>query len=48
MNNQAYEKGRRSYDRMLEACDKLVSSGNWQRVGASDIRLFLDMYNFCN
>ena len=44
MNNQAYEKGRRSYDKMLEACDQLVSSGNWQRVGASDIRLFLDMY----
>ena len=44
MNNQVYEKGRRSYDKMLEACDQLVSSGNWQRVGASDIRLFLDMY----
>ncbi|MBQ4608822.1 MAG: AAA family ATPase, partial [Clostridia bacterium] len=29
---------------MEEACSLLVSSGNWQRVGTSDIRLFLDMY----
>ena len=29
---------------MKAACDKLVTSGNWQRVGSSDITLFLDMY----
>ena len=44
MNPQAYEKGRRAYGDMSRACDQLVESGNWQRVGASDIRLFLDMY----
>ena len=29
---------------MEEACNALVNSGNWQRVGVSDIKLFLDMY----
>lgn len=29
---------------MEESCRQLVASGNWQRVGASDIKLFLDMY----
>ena len=29
---------------MDEACNQLVKSGNWQRVGSSDIKLFLDMY----
>ncbi|MDO5299126.1 MAG: AAA family ATPase [Clostridia bacterium] len=37
-------KGRAAYAQMADACDALVKSGNWQRVGASDIKLFLDMY----
>ena len=44
MSETAYEKGKNSYEIMKRACDKLVASGNWQRVGASDIKLFLDMY----
>ena len=42
--NEAINKGRQAYAQMEEACDQLVKSGNWQRVGASDIRLFLNMY----
>lgn len=42
--NDAMNKGRQAYARMEAACDMLVKSGNWQRVGASDVRLFLDMY----
>ena len=38
------EKGRAAYAKMADACDALVKSGNWQRVGASDITLFLNMY----
>lgn len=38
------KKGREAYGQMEDACDLLVSSGNWQRVGASDITLFLNMY----
>lgn len=38
------KKGRAAYRQMEEACEMLVSSGNWQRVGASDITLFLNMY----
>ncbi|MDO5378811.1 MAG: AAA family ATPase [Clostridia bacterium] len=38
------KKGRAAYRQMEEACELLVSSGNWQRVGASDITLFLNMY----
>lgn len=44
MSETAYEKGKNSYNVMKSACDRLVSSGNWQRVSASDIKLFLDMY----
>ena len=43
MNDQT-NKGREAYRQMKAACDKLVTSGNWQRVGSSDITLFLDMY----
>ncbi len=42
--NEQMNKGREAYAKMDRACELLVSSGNWQRVGASDIRLFLDMY----
>jgi len=42
--NESIEKGRQAYAQMEAACDQLVKSGNWQRVGASDIRLFLNMY----
>ena len=42
--NEPMKKGREAYQQMEAACDRLVSSGNWQRVGASDITLFLDMY----
>ena len=42
--NEQMEKGREAYRRMEEACSMLVSSGNWQRVSTSDIKLFLDMY----
>ncbi len=38
------KKGRAAFRQMEDACDLLVSSGNWQRVGASDITLFLNMY----
>lgn len=38
------EKGRAAYAQMADACDALLKSGNWQRVGASDITLFLNMY----
>lgn len=42
--NEQMKKGRAAYAQMEAACTALVESGNWQRVGASDIRLFLDMY----
>ena len=42
--NEQMKKGREGYAQMESACEQLVSSGNWQRVGASDIRLFLNMY----
>ncbi len=42
--SDAMDKGRQAYAQMEAACDQLVKSGNWQRVGASDIRLFLNMY----
>ena len=42
--NEQIQKGREAYQMMAGACDALVKSGNWQRVGASDIKLFLDMY----
>ena len=42
--NEQIQKGRAAYQQMESACDQLVKSGNWQRVGASDIKLFLDMY----
>lgn len=40
----SFEKGRAAYAQMEEACRRLAESGNWQRVGASDITLFLNMY----
>ncbi len=42
--SEPMKKGRAAYAQMDAACGMLVESGNWQRVGASDIRLFLDMY----
>ena len=42
--DEQMKKGHAAYMQMEDACDLLVKSGNWQRVGASDIRLFLDMY----
>jgi len=42
--DEQMNKGRAAYLQMEEACNALVSSGNWQRVGVSDIKLFLDMY----
>ena len=42
--DEQMKKGREGYALMAQACDALVKSGNWQRVGASDIKLFLDMY----
>ena len=42
--SEQMKKGRADYARMGDACSLLVESGNWQRVGTSDIRLFLDMY----
>ena len=42
--NEQMKKGREAYAQMASACNLLVQSGNWQRVGASDIKLFLDMY----
>ena len=42
--SEQMKKGREAYAQMDKACSLLVSSGNWQRVGSSDIRLFLDMY----
>lgn len=44
MNEQQLLRGRAAYRQMEESCNQLVESGNWQRVGASDIKLFLDMY----
>jgi len=42
--SEQMKKGRAAYAQMDQACKALVESGNWQRVGTSDIRLFLDMY----
>jgi len=42
--SEQMKKGRAAYAQMEAACEQLVTSGNWQRVGTSDIRLFLDMY----
>lgn len=44
MEIKELNKGKEAYRQMSECCDQLVASGNWQRVGKSDIRLFLDMY----
>ncbi len=44
MEIKELNKGKEAYRQMSDCCDQLVSSGNWQRVGKSDIRLFLDMY----
>ena len=44
MDEQQMIRGQAAYRQMEESCRQLVSSGNWQRVGASDIKLFLDMY----
>ena len=42
--SEQMKKGKEAYTQMENACNLLVASGNWQRVGASDIKLFLDMY----
>ena len=42
--NEQMKKGAAAYAQMADACSLLVESGNWQRVGASDITLFLNMY----
>ena len=42
--SEQMKNGRAAYAQMEKACSLLVESGNWQRVGTSDIRLFLDMY----
>ena len=42
--NEQMKKGCAAYAQMADACSLLVESGNWQRVGASDITLFLNMY----
>ena len=42
--SEQMKRGRAAYAQMKESCALLVESGNWQRVGASDIQLFLDMY----
>ena len=42
--SEQMNKGREAYRMMEEACDRLVQSGSWQRVGSSDIKLFLNMY----
>ena len=42
--NEQMNKGRAAYAQMADACSLLLESGNWQRVGASDITLFLNMY----
>ena len=44
MDEKQMTKGREAYQMMDAACNQLVQSGNWQRVGSSDIKLFLDMY----
>lgn len=44
MEEQQLIRGQEAYRQMEESCRQLVASGNWQRVGASDIKLFLDMY----
>ena len=44
MEEQQLIRGQAAYRQMEESCRQLVASGNWQRVGASDIKLFLDMY----
>ena len=44
MDEQQMQRGRDAYRQMANSCGQLVASGNWQRVGASDIKLFLDMY----
>ena len=40
----AMEKGKTAYKKLAAICDELAASGNWQKIGKSDIRLFLDMY----
>lgn len=32
------------YARLEEICGRIVESGNWQKVAASDVKLFLNMY----
>ena len=40
----ALDKGKIAYGKLAGICDQLAASGNWQKIGTSDIRLFLDMY----
>jgi len=42
--SEQMNRGREAYRLMEDACDRLVQSGSWQRVGSSDIKLFLNMY----
>lgn len=35
MDEKQMTKGREAYQMMDEACNQLVKSGNWQRVGSS-------------
>ena len=42
--NEQMKNGEKAYAQMADACSLLVKSGSWQRVGASDITLFLNMY----
>ena len=40
----AMQNGKTAYKKLAGICDSLAASGNWQKIAASDIRLFLDMY----
>ena len=38
------EQAKAQYACLEEICESIVQSGNWQKVGASDVKLFLNMY----
>lgn len=38
------QQAKAQYAALEEICGNIVQSGNWQKVGTSDVRLFLNMY----
>lgn len=42
--NEMIEEAKRQYASLEAICGRIVESGNWQKVKANDVKLFLNMY----